>query len=49
MMSYLIKVINIIRFARYEQKSITKAFRETFIDGKIIIFGSRTDDTKRGT
>jgi predicted nucleotidyltransferase len=37
-----------MRLTDYEVKSITKAFSETFADGKIILFGSRTDDTKRG-
>ena len=31
-----------------QKKSIIKAFKETFVDGKIILFGSRTDDTQRG-
>jgi predicted nucleotidyltransferase len=37
-----------MRLTEYEKKSIIKAFKETFVDGKIILFGSRTDDTQRG-
>jgi len=37
-----------MRLAEYEIKAIKKAFNETFVDGKIFLFGSRTDDTKRG-
>jgi hypothetical protein len=37
-----------MRLTEYEIKSIKKAFHEIFIDGKVILFGSRTDDTKRG-
>ncbi len=31
-----------------EREFIKKAFIETFQDGKIYLFGSRVDDTKRG-
>jgi predicted nucleotidyltransferase len=37
-----------MRLTKYEKKSILKAFKETFGDGKVILFGSRVDDTKRG-
>ena len=37
-----------MRLTKYEIKSILKAFKETFGDGKVILFGSRVDDTKRG-
>ena len=37
-----------MRLTDYEQEAIKKAFIETFEDGKIYLFGSRVDDTKRG-
>ncbi len=37
-----------MRLTSFEVQSIKKAFLETFEDGKIYLFGSRTDDTKRG-
>jgi len=37
-----------MRLTDYEIKSIKKAFHKTFVDGKIFLFGSRVDDTKRG-
>ncbi len=37
-----------MRLTLQEVSSIKKAFEETFKDGKIYLFGSRVDDTKRG-
>ena len=37
-----------MRLTNHEVESIKKAFKETFEDGKIYLFGSRVDDTKRG-
>lgn len=37
-----------MRLTQYEIDSINKAFVETFKDGEIYLFGSRTDDTARG-
>ena len=37
-----------MRLTQYEVESIKKAFKETFEDGKVYLFGSRVDDTKRG-
>ncbi len=37
-----------MRLTPYEIESIKKAFKESFGDGKIYLFGSRVDDTKRG-
>jgi predicted nucleotidyltransferase len=37
-----------MRLTPYEIESIKKAFLEAFEDGKIYLFGSRVDDTKRG-
>jgi len=37
-----------MRLTKNEQILIKKAFKETFGSGKIILFGSRIDDTKRG-
>ena len=37
-----------MRLTNYEIKMIQKAFHEAFEDGKIYLFGSRVDDTKRG-
>ena len=37
-----------MRLRTYEIKAIKRAFAETFEDGKIYLFGSRTDDTKKG-
>lgn len=48
MMSCLYEGIDFMRLTQYEIKSIKKAFLETFKDGKIYLFGSRVDDTKKG-
>jgi len=37
-----------MRLAEYEKASIKKSFKEVFNDGKVYLFGSRVDDTKRG-
>ncbi|MFA6136938.1 MAG: nucleotidyltransferase domain-containing protein [Sulfurimonas sp.] len=37
-----------MRLTPFEVQSIKKAFLETFIEGKIYLFGSRVDDSKRG-
>ena len=37
-----------MRLSGYEIDAIKKAFRETFGDGMIYLFGSRVDDAKRG-
>ena len=37
-----------MRLTKDERELIKKAFYETFQDGKIYLFGSRIDDTKRG-
>lgn len=37
-----------MRLTENERELIKKAFYETFQDGKIYLFGSRVDDTKRG-
>jgi len=37
-----------MRLTNFEQKMIKKAFSESFGEGKIYLFGSRVDDTKRG-
>jgi hypothetical protein len=37
-----------MRLNSFEQEMIKKAFIETFECGKILLFGSRVDDTKRG-
>jgi len=37
-----------MRLTNDERKAIKKAFKETFKDGRIYLFGSRVDDTKRG-
>ncbi len=37
-----------MRLTKEEKKLIKQAFLETFKDGKIYLFGSRVDDTKRG-
>ncbi|WOE69014.1 nucleotidyltransferase domain-containing protein [Hydrogenimonas thermophila] len=37
-----------MRLTQYEIRSIKKAFEEVFEGGKIYLFGSRVDDTKRG-
>jgi len=37
-----------MRLTNDEVKMIKKAFIESFEDGKIYLFGSRVDDTKRG-
>ncbi len=36
-----------MRLTDYEIESIKKAFYETFVNGKVYLFGSRLDDTKR--
>jgi len=37
-----------IRLTTYEVEAIKKAFLETFMSGDVFLFGSRTDNTKRG-
>ena len=37
-----------MRLTQYEIDSIKKAFKESFKDGKVYLFGSRVDDTQRG-
>jgi predicted nucleotidyltransferase len=37
-----------VRLTPYEIEAIKEAFIETFGGGKIYLFGSRVDDTKRG-
>lgn len=37
-----------MRLTDFERELIKKAFNETFTEGKIYLFGSRFDDTKRG-
>ncbi|MCF6173297.1 MAG: nucleotidyltransferase domain-containing protein [Campylobacteraceae bacterium] len=37
-----------MRLTNFEQQMIKKAFIETFESGKILLFGSRVDDSKRG-
>jgi predicted nucleotidyltransferase len=37
-----------LRLTDFERELIKKAFYATFQDGKIYLFGSRVDDTKRG-
>jgi len=37
-----------MRLTKHEIDMIKKAFKETFEDGKIYLFGSRVDDSKRG-
>jgi len=37
-----------MRLSEYEVDMIKKAFKETFKDGSIYLFGSRVDDSKRG-
>ena len=37
-----------MRLTKYEVKMIKQAFKESFVDGKIYLFGSRVDDTQRG-
>jgi len=37
-----------MRLTNLEQKSIKETFSEIFKTGKIYLFGSRTDDNKRG-
>ena len=37
-----------MRLTKDEIKSIKKAFKETFGEGKVYLFGSRVDDTQRG-
>jgi len=40
--------VNTMRLTKQEITSIRKAFIEVFKDGKIYLFGSRADDSKRG-
>ena len=37
-----------MRLSNQEIKSIKEAFKEVFGDGKIFLFGSRIDDSKKG-
>jgi len=37
-----------MRLTKYEVKMIKQAFKESFEDGKIYLFGSRVDDTQKG-
>ncbi len=37
-----------MRLTKYEQKAIKQLFIDVFGDGEIYLFGSRTDDNKRG-
>ena len=37
-----------MRLSNFEQDMIKKAFLEVFKRGKVYLFGSRVDDTKRG-
>lgn len=37
-----------MRLTDFEIKMIKKAFKEVFGDGKVILFGSRVDDTEKG-
>lgn len=37
-----------MRLTDHERDAIKKAFMETFEEGKIYLFGSRVDDSKRG-
>jgi predicted nucleotidyltransferase len=37
-----------MRLTNFEKKSIKESFLETFKRGKIYLFGSRTDDNRRG-
>ena len=37
-----------MRLSEYEQKMIKESFEAVFNDGTIYLFGSRTDDEKRG-
>ena len=37
-----------MRLTEYEVKIIKQTFKDIFIDGKIYLFGSRVDDTKKG-
>lgn len=37
-----------MRLTNSEIEAIKKAFLKTFEDGKIYLFGSRADDTKKG-
>jgi predicted nucleotidyltransferase len=37
-----------MRLTTFEIESIKKIFKEIFKDGSIYLFGSRTDDTKKG-
>jgi len=37
-----------MRLSEYEKKAIKEAFKKVFKNGKIYLFGSRVDDTKKG-
>jgi len=37
-----------MRLTKHEIESIKKAFKETFGEGRVYLFGSRVDDTQRG-
>lgn len=37
-----------MRLSKHEIKSIKEAFKEVFGEGKIFLFGSRVDDSKKG-
>ena len=37
-----------MRLTKEEVASINRAFKETFGEGKVYLFGSRVDDTQRG-
>ena len=37
-----------MRLAKFEIEAIKRSFKEVFKDGKIYLFGSRVDDTKKG-
>ncbi len=37
-----------MRLSDFEQKMIKKAFRESFEEGEIYLFGSRVDDSQKG-
>lgn len=37
-----------MRLSFFEVESIVKIFTEVFGEGKIYLFGSRTDDSKKG-
>jgi len=37
-----------MRLTPYEIESIKKAFKESFGEGRVILFGSRVDDSQKG-